>query len=517
MSAMIEHRAKSGFREWGALAALMLPVLLVSVNNTALSFALPAISKGLHPSAAQLLWVIDVYPLVLAALLIPMGSMGDRIGRRRMLMIGSSGFGVISLLAAFAPTAAWLVAARVGIAVFGSMLLPATLSVIRTVFHDERRRQIAIAIWTAGFSAGAALGPIAGGFLLNHFWWGSIFLLAVPVLVAFLVAAPLLLPESRDPNPGPVDPTSIVLAVLTMAPVVYGIKALATGGSVLHGVLFMALGVLCGVLFARRQVTKDYPMLDLRFFRSSRFSGGLSVNLMAEFAIIGFLIILTQHLQVVSGKDPMSAGLLMVPGMVLAIVSGLAAAGFAKAVGLRAAVISGLLLIAAGFFIVFFTDQQDTMWPALIGFYAISTGVGLATTLSTDLVVSSVPEAKVGAASAVSETGYEVGAVLGTAVLGGLTTAFYQAHLDLPAVVDPATAQAARETLGGAADVAQASPHGQLIMDSATAAFSSGMQWSALVGGVIVTVVGLVLARVLRADRKVRFHDPLPTDRIEIG
>lgn len=517
MSAMIEHRAKAGAREWGALAALMLPVLLVSVNNTALSFALPAISKGLHPSAAQLLWVMDVYPLVLAALLIPMGSLGDRIGRRKMLVIGSSGFGVISLLAAFAPTAAWLVAARVGIAVFGSMLLPATLSVMRTVFRDEHERRIAIAVWTAGFSAGAALGPIAGGFLLNHFWWGSVFLLAVPVLMAFLVVAPLLLPESRDPDPGPVDPASIVLAVATMAPVVYGIKSLATGGSALHGVLFMAVGALCGLLFARRQVTKDYPMLDLRFFRSSRFSGGLAVNLMSNFAIIGFLIVLTQHLQLVSGKDPMSAGLLMVPGMLLAIVAGLVAARLAVAVGLRAAVLSGVLLIAVGFFIVFFTDQQTTAWPALIGFYVMSTGVGLATTLSTDLVVSSVPEAKVGAASAASETGYEVGAVLGTAILGGLTTAFYQAHLDLPAVVDPTTAQAARETLGGAADVAQASPYGELIMESAAAAFSSGMQCSALVGGVAMVVVALVLARVLRADRKVRFHDPLPTDRIELS
>ncbi|WP_406018822.1 MFS transporter [Kocuria rhizophila] len=501
---MVEEQRKAGPRQWASLVVLMLPVLLVSVNNTALSFALPAISQGLHPTASQLLWIVDVYPLILAALLIPMGSLGDRMGRRKMLMIGSTGFGLVSLFAAFAPSAEWLLAARVGIAVFGSMLLPTTLSLLRTVFRDDRQRSLAIAIWTAGFSAGAALGPIAGGFLLNHFWWGSVFLLAVPVLLAFLVAAPLILPESKDPHPGPVDPLSIVLAVLTMAPVVYGIKSLATGGSVLHGVLFMAVGALCGLLFARQQVAKDYPMLDLRFFRSPRFSGGLSVNMMSNVALFGFLFFFTQYLQLVNGTDPMTSGLLMVPGLVLSILAGLGAERIARLVGIRTAVVLGLLLVAAGFFVVAFTDQMASSAPILVAFTVMSAGTGLATTLSTDLVVSSVPEAKAGAASAVSETGYEVGAVLGTAVLGGLTTAFYQAHLELPAAVSADSAQIAHETLGGALDVAAESPAGSVIADAAVAAFSSGMQWTALIGGVLVAVVALVLARVLRADRRVR-------------
>ena len=501
---MVEEQRKAGPRQWASLVVLMLPVLLVSVNNTALSFALPAISQGLHPTASQLLWIVDVYPLILAALLIPMGSLGDRMGRRKMLMIGSTGFGLVSLFAAFAPTAEWLLAARVGIAVFGSMLLPATLSLLRSVFRDDRQRTLAIAIWTAGFSAGAALGPIAGGFLLNHFWWGSVFLLAVPVLLAFLVAAPLILPESKDPNPGPVDPLSIVLAVLTMAPVVYGIKSLATGGSVLHGVLFIAVGALCGLLFARQQVAKDYPMLDLRFFRSPRFSGGLAINVTANVALFGFLFFFTQYLQLVNGTDPMTSGLLMVPGLVLSILAGLGAERIARLVGIRTAVVLGLLLVAAGFFVVALTDQMSSSAPVLVAFTVMSAGTGLATTLSTDLVVSSVPEAKAGAASAVSETGYEVGAVLGTAVLGGLTTAFYQAHLELPAAVSADSAQIAHETLGGALDVAAESPAGSVIADAAVAAFSSGMQWTSLIGGVLVAAVALVLARVLRADRRVR-------------
>lgn len=300
------------------------------------------------------------------------------------------------------------------------------------------------------------------------------------------------------------DPLSIVLAVLTMAPVVYGIKSLATGGSVLHGVLFMAVGALCGLLFARQQVAKDYPMLDLRFFRSPRFSGGLSVNMMSNVALFGFLFFFTQYLQLVNGTDPMTSGLLMVPGLVLSILAGLGAERIARLVGIRTAVVLGLLLVAAGFFVVAFTDQMASSAPILVAFTVMSAGTGLATTLSTDLVVSSVPEAKAGAASAVSETGYEVGAVLGTAVLGGLTTAFYQAHLELPAAVSADSAQIAHETLGGALDVAAESPAGSVIADAAVAAFSSGMQWTALIGGVLVAVVALVLARVLRADRRVR-------------
>ena len=191
-----------GWRGWAALAVLMLPVLLVSVDNTVLSFALPAISLDLAPTSIQQLWIIDAYPLVLASLLVTMGSLGDRFGRRRMLLIGATGFAAVSVLAAFAPTAALLIAARAGMGVFGAMLMPSTLSLLRGIFTDRDQRRLAIAVWAAGFSAGSALGPIVGGLLLEHFAWGSVFLLSVPVLVPLLVLAPLLVPESRDPNPG---------------------------------------------------------------------------------------------------------------------------------------------------------------------------------------------------------------------------------------------------------------------------------------------------------------------------
>src|SRR6478736_1343282 len=219
-----------GWCGWVALAVLMLPVLLVSVDNTVLSFALPAISLDLAPTSIQQLWIIDAYPLVLASLLVTMGSLGDRFGRRRMLLIGATGFAAVSALAAFAPTAALLIAARAGMGVFGAMLMPSTLSLLRGIFTDRDQRRLAIAVWAAGFSAGSALGPIVSGLLLEHFAWGSVFLMAVPVLVPLLVLAPLLVPESRDPNPGRIDPISILLSLGTMVPIVYGIKEVAVHG-----------------------------------------------------------------------------------------------------------------------------------------------------------------------------------------------------------------------------------------------------------------------------------------------
>src|SRR6478736_6798951 len=249
-----EQKHRVGWRGWLALVVLMLPVLLVSVDNTVLSFALPAIALDLEPTSAQQLWIIDAYPLVLASLLVTMGVLGDRFGRRRMLLIGATGFGIVSALAAFAPTAALLIAARAGMGVFGAMLMPSTLSLLRTIFTDRDQRRLAIAIWAAGFSAGAALGPIVGGILLEHFSWGSVFLMAVPVLVPLLVLAPLLVPESRDPRPGRIDVVSIVLSLGTMGPIVYAIKEVAVHGFGPMVAVLLVAGGGFGILFVRRQL-----------------------------------------------------------------------------------------------------------------------------------------------------------------------------------------------------------------------------------------------------------------------
>ncbi len=499
MTTLLTSRPTAGAREWAALAVLMLPVLLVSVDNTALSFALPSVSRALHPTGTQLLWIVDVYALVLAGLLIPMGSLGDRIGRRRLLLIGGTGFAAVSATSAFAPTAELLVAGRAAMGFFGAMLMPATLSLLRNIFLDPRQRRIAIAVWAGGFSGGAALGPIVGGFLLNHFWWGSVFLMAVPVLVPLLVLGPLLVPESRDPRPGPVDVPSVVLAMLAMAPVVYGIKALTASGELFDGLLSTAFGVLFGVLFARRQAVLEHPMLDLGLFRHPGFTGGVTVNVLGNVGLMGFLFMLTQYLQLVVGLDPMTAGLTMVPGLALTVLSGFAAVRAVRRLAARTVIVAGMAVSATGFLVVALADPAAGPLVVLVGFCLVGAGIGLAETLSNDLILAAAPPRKAGAASAISETGYEVGAVLGTAVLGGLLTAFYQRHLELPAALDPGAAAAAHETLGAAVEVADgAGALGPAVQEAAFAAFTAGMHWTAVVMTGLVAVAALTVARVLR-------------------
>ncbi|HKH09450.1 MAG TPA: MFS transporter, partial [Agromyces sp.] len=298
-AALGTNPARAPRRAWLALAVLMLPVILVSVDNTVLSFALPAISRDLEPTAAQQLWIIDAYPLVLAALLVAMGSAGDRWGRRRMLLIGSVGFAALSVAAAFAPTAEALIGARAALGFFGAMLMPSTLSLLRSIFLDREQRRVAIAIWASGFAAGSALGPLVGGVLLEHFAWGSVFLLAVPVLVPLVVLVPLLIPESRDPAPGRIDGVSILLSLAAMGAVVYGIKSIATEGVGGLGVQGIIIGVLAGVWFVRRQLRSTTPMLDVRLFRQGSFGGGVMVNLLSVIALVGFLFFVSQHLQLV--------------------------------------------------------------------------------------------------------------------------------------------------------------------------------------------------------------------------
>ena len=513
MTTLLRPRPAAGARQWAALAVLMLPVLLVSVDNTALSFALPTISQALHPTGTQLLWIVDVYPLVLAGLLIPMGALGDRIGRRRLLLTGGTGFAAVSAASAFAPSAELLVAGRAAMGLFGAMLMPATLSLLRNIFLDPARRRIAIAVWAGGFSGGAALGPIVGGLLLNHFWWGSVFLMSVPVLVPLLVLGPLLVPESRDPRPGPVDLTSVLLAMLAMAPVVYGIKEATASGRVFEGLLIAALGVVSGILFVRRQAVLPYPVLDLGLFRMRGFAGGVTVNVLGNVGLYGFLFMLTQYLQLVVGLDPMSAGLTMVPGLALTVLAGFVAVRAVRRFAARTVITAGMLLSAAGFLLVAVLDLSAAAGhvAVLAAFCLVGAGIGLAETLSNDLVLSAAPPHKAGAASAISETGYEIGAVLGTAVLGGLLTAFYQRHLDLPAALGVVPSAAARETLGGAVEVAGAvGTLGPSVRDAAFEAFLAGMHWTALVMTVVVALSAFAVARVLRpaVTRPARRADP---------
>ncbi|SFN50760.1 MFS transporter [Mycetocola miduiensis] len=492
-----EHPSvRVGRRGWVALAVLMLPVLLVSVDNTVLNFALPAISESLTPSGTALLWMIDIYPLVLAGLLVSMGSLGDRIGRKKLLLIGSAGFGLVSIGAAFAPTIELLIGARAALGFFGAMLMPSTLSLIRSIFRDRSQRRLAIAVWASGFAAGSALGPIIGGVLLEHLWWGSVFLIAVPVLLPLFFLAPFLVPESRDPAPGRLDLASITLSLVTMLPIVYGIKHMATEGPDLLGCAAIVIGVAAGILFVRRQSRLETPMLDMALFHKPAFSGAVLINLLSVVALVGGLFFVSQHLQLVLGLSPLNAGLILVPGLITMILAGLLVVPVAARVRPSIVVPAALALSAVGYGAIGLLGGAVDAVAIAICFVLLGLGIGAAETVSNDLILANAPVEKAGAASAVSETAYELGAVLGTATLGTILTASYRNAVVLPDGLSAAQQSAASETLGGAVHVAGELPPDAAgaLLESARLAFDSGVGISAWLGcGLIVAAATVAL------------------------
>lgn len=495
-----------GWRGWAALVVLMLPVLLVSVDATVLHFALPQIALHLEPTGIQQLWMIDVYPLVLAAFLVTAGTLGDRYGRRRMLLIGATGFGIVSVLAAFAPSAEWLIASRAAMGVFGAVLMPSTLSLIRSIFADRNQRRLAIAIWASAFSAGAALGPIVGGLLLEHFAWGSVFLLAVPVLVPLLVLGPFLVPESKDPNPGRIDPISIVMSIAAMVLVVYAIKEIAVDGPLPGWLAMLAAGLGVGALFVRRQLRMDIPMFDVRLFAVRTFSGALLVNLFSVIAFVGFEYFIAQHLQLVLGLSPMVAGFVLVPGLVAMIVSGLVVVPISKRVAPRILIPAALMVSVGGYVLTAFVGHNSALALLVAASMLLGVGIGMAETVSNELALSSAPAAKAGAASAVSETAYEIGAVLGTTILGGILTAMYRTNLVIPEGIPEASADAARETLGGAVHIAEQTGGtvGAALQSAAAAAFDAGVTVTSIIGACFVLAAAIVAATMLGSGKLVQ-------------
>ncbi|MCB5283800.1 MFS transporter [Arthrobacter sp. AL08] len=506
---------RAPWRDWLALALLMFPVLLVAVDNTALTFALPSIARSLDASGIQLLWIVDTYPLVLAGLLVAMGSLGDRIGRRRLLFIGSTGFAAVSAVTAFAPSAEWLIAGRAGLGFFGAMLMPSTLSLIRNIFPQPNRRRLAVAIWAAGFSGGAALGPIFGGWLVENFWWGAILLVAVPIILPLLALGPLLVPESRDPHPGRVDVPSVLLSLLVMVPVVYGIKEIATHGLAPAPLAITAGGLLMGYVFVRRQRALmqgggNAPLLDISLFSNSVFSTAITANVLALFSFNGFILFLAQHLQLLEGQSPSESGVALVPALIATVVSGLLVVPLVRKVRPGFVVAGGLLLSAAGYCLVAFGNHNNGPALLLAALLVLCLGVGSAETISNDLILGAVPAEKSGAAAAISETGYEIGSLLGTAVLGSILTASYQHNLRLPAGVAEtapagATAQAA-ETLAGAIELANTlpGPLGAAVTAAARTAFDSGVHVTAAITMVLMAGTAVLAAVALRKVPKAK-------------
>lgn len=490
-------------KDWVALAVLMLPVLLVSIDNTVLSLALPSISKTLTPSATQLLWVVDSYSLVLAGLLVSMGSLGDIFGRRKMLLIGAVGFTFISVFAAYSVNAQMLIFSRVFMGVFGAMLMPATLSLIRNIFHVREQRRLAIAIWASCFSAGAALGPIVGGVLLEYFWWGSVFLLAVPVMIVLIVCAPFLIPESKNPNPAKINFVAIVLLFCTIIPVVYSIKVVAHDGVNLKSLVLVVVGLFVGFVFVKMQLKSRNPLLEIDLFRSKVFTGAVNINLFSTFALVGALLFISQHLQLVLGLSPLQAAFKLTPGLLLMIVASLSVVYVVRFVQPGKIVVFAIFLASMGYVVIALFGSSPNSLGIVVAFALLGVGIGSAETLANDFIISAVPAEKAGAASGISETAYELGVVLGTSIIGGILTATYSNKVVMPAGLSAQQQVQATETLGGAVNVSESLSllEATQLLNSAHKAFESGATIISVVGAVLMLAL-TVLAWVTLKDAK---------------
>jgi MFS transporter, DHA2 family, multidrug resistance protein len=483
--------AKATRKEWIGLAVIALPCLLYSMDLNVLNLAVPSLTRDLDPTPAQMLWIIDIYGFMVAGFLMVMGSLGDRIGRRKILMIGAVAFGAASVLAAFAQTAEQLIAARAVLGIAGATIAPSTLSLISNMFRDETERTFAISMWIMAFSVGGIIGPVVGGLLIEWFWWGAVFLIAVPVMVLLLIVAPFLLPEYKDPQAGRIDLFSALLSLIAVLSVVYAIKHAAEAGLDMQAGLVFAAGVLLGWLFLRRQRQLADPFLDLDLFKSKPFSLAVSINALTLFFMFGVWILMAQSFQLVHGLSPLHAGLWSLPSAVAFAAASPFNAFLIARMGQVNVLFYSLLVAAAGL-------AGMALAPSLISFVAAGVVMSLGMTpvfgITVGIVVGTAPVEKSGVASALSETGAELGGASGIAILGSLLTVIYRlrmAEADLSGLPD-AEALAMRGTLAAATDVAARFPEASAALDAARAAFLQG--FGLVAGGAALAMLALAFA-----------------------
>ncbi len=481
--------------EWVGLALLVLPMLMVSTDVTVLFLALPTLSADLQPTATQALWITHVYGFLIAGFLVTMGRLADRVGPRRLLLTGSTAFAVLSVVAAFAVSAEMLIVARALLGVAGATLMPSLYSLLRMMFHDETQRRFAIAVVFSAFSAGGALGPLLGGVMLEHFWWGSVFLINVPTMLLLVLAGRVLLPEREPGSTGSADLPSVVLSVVGMLAVVYGLQELVAGaGAGLLALVAAGVGVL--VLFTRRQRRLRDPLFQLALLEDRRVAGALVALLVSTVGIVGIFYLFTQHLQWVLGYTPLEAGVATLPWIVLNIVGALLAPALAARLGARAVVVGGLGVAIVGAVLVL------SSWGALTATVAVvSLGHGAAMALASDLVISSAPVRHAGSAAAAQEVGGELGAALGIAVGGTTGLLAYRASFDPPPGMSEDVAEAARSSVHEGAAVAGDLAEGAVVLETVREAATTGLQAFTGVAGVLLAVAAVVAALGLRPSR----------------
>ncbi len=498
------HVTSYPLRWWG-VAVLALSVVILAIDMTVLNFALPAISRDLDPSGTQLLWIVDIYAFVIATLLITMGTLGDRIGRRKLLMWGIAGFGAASLLAAYSVSPLMLIIARALQGVAGATLMPSTLSLIKAMFPDKNELPRAIAVWISCYSLGAIIGPVLGGWLLEHFHWGSVFIINVPVAVAVIVGGLLVLPESKSSSPGKFDVAGAVLSMAALFGVVGALKAATAGLAWWIPALLATAAILAAGALVSHLNNSPHPLVDVRLLRDRAYAMAVVINAMSSFLLVGAMFYLTQYLQVVLGISPVHAGLLLMPGMVASMAATMITGEMVGKFSARPLLLIAITLAGAG--LAMHVVEASGIWPAVssgtgaqvwfgASFILLGVGAGMIDPVTNTIILGSAPPEQSGAASALSETGYELGGAFGAAILGAVLVGTYSRELsavDLP--LDPSQSTELSDNVNSAHVLAESLPDdlAAAVIDVADKAFTSGMGWASAVavGCCIATAIAV--------------------------
>lgn len=499
----VENSNKAGTKEWLGLSILMLPTILLSLDITVLHLALPHLATALRANSVEQLWILDIYGFMIAGFLVTMGTLGDRIGRKRLLLIGASAFGIASIAAAFSTSATMLIITRALLGISGATLMPSTLSLIRNMFHNPKQRTFAISLWMMSFSGGAVMGPLIGGMMLEYFWWGSVFLLGVPVMLLLLVTAPFLISEYKDTSAGRMDFISVIQSLASILLIIYGMKDIAVGNFHFSSIFCLFIGVILGWIFLKRQQLISHPLLELKLFHNKTFSVSLAIMLLGMIIQGGFLLLLAQYLQMVKGLTPLEAGLWMIPFSSGSIIGSLLAPILTRWISRIHVIAIGLSLSALSCVLISFIDTDVNIMVLIISSALFTLGFAPLFVFSTDLIVGSVPPEKSGTAASLSEMSGELGMALGVAIIGSITTFIYRQQIIPPPNIPENLAEQAKDTITGAVGVVEqlSNETGVELLLLAKSSFITALNVVGIINSLVLIILIIIILKVFQPTK----------------